>query len=540
MRAHSLLLLMLVNPLAAAGAQRPGVSQEIERALSDTRRELGEIRVSLAPLSDGLAGLRGYLDFAMVELSTGLLDNELSLAWPDWEDRQPDPADSLYRRARQALNAADYTRAADAFRELRRRYPRSTYVPDSYYWESYARFKQGSARASTDQLRQAARLLDELRERHPRSDVLRHARSLEADIQGELAQLGDREAAEYVTRTAGTAVAAPVPPVPPTPPTPVAAPGAPAPAPVPGRPPRGGGRTQRDACGDDDDVQAQALQALMQMDGDKALPILEKVLARRDAGSECLRRKAVFIVSQIDGRRVEPILLGVVRSDPDREVRAQAVFWLSQVDSEEAVSALDSILTRTDDREIQEKAIFALSQHDSRTARQALRRYAERNDAPEELREKAVFWIGQSDDPENAQFLRNLFGRVTSQELKDKIIFSISQTGDAGATQFLTEVARNTSQPIEIRKKALFWLGQKDDVTGTDLAALYGTFSDPEIKEQLIFTLSQKDDRAAVDKLIDIARREPDRELRKKAVFWLGQSNDPRVPELMAEILTKP
>jgi HEAT repeat protein len=299
-------------------------------------------------------------------------------------------------------------------------------------------------------------------------------------------------------------------------------------------------RTQRDDCGDDDDVQAQALQALMQMDGDKALPILEKVLARRDAGSECLRRKAVFIVSQIDGRRVEPLLLGVVRNDPDREVRAQAVFWLSQVDSEEAVSALDSILARADDREIQEKAIFALSQHDSRTARQALRRYAERNDVPEELREKAVFWIGQSDDPENAQFLRNLFGRVTSQELKDKIIFSISQTGDAGATQFLGEVARNTSQPIEIRKKALFWLGQKDDVTGADLAALYGTFSDPEIKEHLIFTLSQKDDRAAVDKLLDIARREPDRELRKKAVFWLGQSNDPRVPELMAEILTKP
>ena len=57
MRAHSLLLLMLVNPLAAAGAQRPAVSQEIERALSDTRRELGEIRVSLAPLSAGLAGV---------------------------------------------------------------------------------------------------------------------------------------------------------------------------------------------------------------------------------------------------------------------------------------------------------------------------------------------------------------------------------------------------------------------------------------------------------------------------------------------------
>jgi HEAT repeat protein len=77
-------------------------------------------------------------------------------------------------------------------------------------------------------------------------------------------------------------------------------------------------------------------------------------------------------------------------------------------------------------------------------------------------------------------------------------------------------------------------------VKGSDIAALYGTFSDREIKEQLIFVLSQMDDRAAVDKLIDIARREPDRELRKKAIFWLGQSDDPRVAEVLAEILSKP
>jgi hypothetical protein len=49
---------------------------------------------------------------------------------------------------------------------------------------------------------------------------------------------------------------------------------------------------------DDDDERIAALNALLQMDADRALPILERVLARRDACSVGLRRKAVFLVSQ--------------------------------------------------------------------------------------------------------------------------------------------------------------------------------------------------------------------------------------------------
>jgi len=234
------------------------------------------------------------------------------------------------------------------------------------------------------------------------------------------------------------------------------------------------------------------------------------------------------------------MLLAAARTDPDREVRGQAVFWLSQVDSDRAVVALDSILATTDDPEIQDKAVFALSQHDSKAARVALRRYAERPNISSDIREKAVFWLGQSDDAEDAAFLRTLFPKVQEFELKDKILFSLSQNDDAASGKFLAEVARNTNENIELRKKALFWLGQRDETDGAAIATLYGTFTDREIKEQLIFVLSQKDDKAAIDKLIDIAKREPDKELRKKAIFWLSQSDDPRVPDILASLLEKP
>ena len=88
----------------------------------------------------------------------------------------------------------------------------------------------------------------------------------------------------------------------------------------------------------------------MQMDDARARPILQRVLARRDAGSVCLRRKAVFLIAQESAAGTEDILLETARTDPDPEVREQAVFWLSQVGTDRAVGALDSILRTSTDR----------------------------------------------------------------------------------------------------------------------------------------------------------------------------------------------
>lgn len=280
-----------------------------------------------------------------------------------------------------------------------------------------------------------------------------------------------------------------------------------------------------------------ALNGLMQMDAAKATPILQKVLARRDSGSTCLRRKAVFLIAQQDNASSESILLGVARNDPDPEVREQAVFWLSQVNSPTAVAALDSILRSSDDPALQEKALFALSQQESPKATQALRTYASQESAPEELREKAVFWLGQRGDSSSIGFLRSLYGKTTSAELKEKILFAVSQSNTPGAQAWLLDVAQNPKESIEARKQALFWAAQ-NGASIASLSKLYGQLQDIELKEQLIFVLGQSNDPAAVTKLLDIARSDPDKELRKKAIFWLGQSNDPRAAQALESIVT--
>jgi HEAT repeat protein len=215
------------------------------------------------------------------------------------------------------------------------------------------------------------------------------------------------------------------------------------------------------------------------------------------------------------------------------------VFWLSQVGTDRGVGALDSILRFSKDPEIQDKAVFALSQHDSPKAQQALRTYAERAEVPEGLREKAIFWIGQNDGPETAAFLRSLYGRLKSQELKKKVLFSLSQMGGEENGRWLLSIARDTAQGIDMRKQALFWAGQ-GGVSLSELTKLYGSVSDTQIREQLIFVYSQRDEREALDKLIEIAKRDPNPDLRKRALFWLGQSDDSLAVRALQDIIEQP
>ena len=416
-----------------------------------------------------------------------------------------DPGDSLYRAARQLLNRARYAEAARLFNDLIKRYPRSTYAPDAYYWAAFALYRTGEE----PNLRQATSLLDFQASHYPRAATRGDGDALQARVYGELAQRGDPRAGEWVQAHAS---------------------------------PRGGADTARaasTACANgDDDPRIAALNALMQMDAVNAVPVLKQVLARRDACSVELRRKAVFVMSQKRTAETEDVLLSVARSDPDGDVRQQAVFWLSQVGSQRAVTALDSILRTSSDEDLRDKAVFALSQiHDPRTA-QILRDYAAREDAPEESRERAVFWLGQQQSGENAAFLRDLYARVTPTDLKEKILFSLSQMHSGENTRWLMDLAVNSREDIDLRKKALFWAGQTGADIG-DLVGLYDRTGDSDLKEQLIFVYSQRHEPQALDKIIEIARHETNHDLREKAIFWLGQSHDPRAAQVLLEVINQ-
>jgi HEAT repeat protein len=436
---------------------------------------------------------------------------------------QGDQGETLYRQAREALNKGSYGRAADLFGQLAEKYPGSAYAPDALYWRAYALNRNGSLQGALEALRLQQK-------RFPEAAKKGDAPALMTRIQGELARSGDAQAAESLRvkaaeldreRGVNPGVSGGVP-------------GGVAPR---GRP--GATRSTRDGCPpEDDDLRQVALNALMEMDADQALPVLKEVLNRRGPCDKSLRKRAVFMIAQHESADAANMLLEVIRSDPDREVKMDAVFWLSQTKDERAVTVLDSILRTSDDQEIREKAVFALSQFDSPRSRLVLRGYAERTDLDEETRAKVIFWLGQSGDVD-VDYLKGLFPKVQSDRLRDAIIQAVSEAKEAESTKWLLSLASDASNSMETRKKALFWAGQHG-VSGAELAALYDKMTERELKEHLLFVLSQDSDAAATDKLVDIAKNEQDRELRKKAIFWLGQKHDPRIRQILLDIINKP
>jgi HEAT repeat protein len=62
---------------------------------------------------------------------------------------------------------------------------------------------------------------------------------------------------------------------------------------------------------------------------------------------------------------------------------------------------------------------------------------------------------------------------------------------------------------------------------------------DPEtaVKKKAVFALSQLPKDEGVPLLIDLARKNANPAVRKQAMFWLGQSEDPRALAFFAEVL---
>jgi hypothetical protein len=105
----------------------------------------------------------------------------------------------------------------------------------------------------------------------------------------------------------------------------------------------------------------------------------------------------------------------------------------------------------------------------------------------------------------------------------------------------LLRLARDTNIPRETRRQAVFWVSQAaGDSATAGLSELAESDSqDREIRTQAVFGLSQRPREEGVPALIRIARTNRDPEVRRSALFWLGQSDDPRALALFEELLVR-
>ena len=123
-------------------------------------------------------------------------------------------------------------------------------------------------------------------------------------------------------------------------------------------------------------------------------------------------------------------------------------------------------------------------------------------------------------------------GRVASQAIRAMMFADTPEPWP-----LMLRIARNTERPREVRQAALQWLsfGVTDRLGLSDVDE-HAT-EDDEMRTQAVFVLTQRKNAETVSELIDLSRHAKYPSARKAAIFWLGQSGDPRAADVYAELL---
>lgn len=146
--------------------------------------------------------------------------------------------------------------------------------------------------------------------------------------------------------------------------------------------------------------------------------------------------------------------------------------------------------------------------------------------------------LGEVSASEATDYLLTLAEQSTAS-VGDKAIFPATIANGVTVWPRLIRIARNENIPRQTRRQAVFWVSQAAGEAATkgldDLVV--DNSVDRDVREQAVFALSQRPKAEGVPALIRVARTNRDPQIRKKAMFWLGQSNDPRAIQLFEEIL---
>ena len=418
---------------------------------------------------------------------------------PEMMPREPwlpqDPADSIYRAARELLSRSNYRSAAETFRLLSQKYPTSGYAPDGMYYEAFALYRIGGQ----NELRAALDILERQKARFPRHN--NPDPGLATRIQGELANRGDRTAAAAVASAASA---------------------------------------QGQSCNREEmQVRIEALNALSRMNIDSTTPILRRVLGRRDECSVTLRRQAITLLGKNTDASTTELMIDVMKNDPSIEVRRAALSWLGSTPSERGSAALDEVLRSPKDEALHSSALRALASAQNPRSAQALRTLIERKEVSENIRGEAMTTLTRVDSANAGAYLRSIYPRLESRQLKSRALTAISRMRDAESQKWMLNFVRDTTEPVELRRSALSTLTRATTTTPADVGALYRNVPELELRTQIISSLASRKEPEAVDQLIAIYRATTDPKLQVQIINVLSRRDDPRTQKLLLEILNK-
>ena len=370
-----------------------------------------------------------------------------------------DSRSTAYREAQRAIERKDWDEASRLFGKLTG--GSSGEADAALYWKAYADWKQQDRQ-------EALQGLDRLLKEYPKSSWADDAKILQQDIRGR---------------------------------------GKPAPA------------AAAEKEEDDEELKLYALDGLMQMDSDQAVPILEKMLAGN--ATSRLKERALYVLSQSDSPRAREILLRTARTGQPADLRVSAIrtMGVAGMTSELKALAADTHAS-TEVREAVIQAYLVAGESD------ALLQIA-RSDPDPRMRAKAIQTLGAMGE---TSVLRQLWSTERDPELREELLRGF---GVAGDVESLARAARE-SKDANTREKAIQGLGISGAEARVELRRLYGEFHDPDDRRKIAQAFMVQGDAKS---LIELFRVEKDPAMKRVLLQQLTLIDDPEANRLILEIL---
>lgn len=162
---------------------------------------------------------------------------------------------------------------------------------------------------------------------------------------------------------------------------------------------------------------------------------------------------------------------------------------------------------------------------------------------PEPTVNTGITDLGTTTSAEGSSYLLDIAAIADGGKASREAIFpALLGEGVVAWPRLLQIARRESSDHGRKHSEATFWLGRyaAAKLNGSDVPfdSDEGEQSDEEdVKSHAVFALSQLRGHEGVEPLIKVARTNKDPYVRSKALFWLGESRDPRAIDVFEEIL---
>lgn len=210
----------------------------------------------------------------------------------------------------------------------------------------------------------------------------------------------------------------------------------------------------------------------------------------------------------------------------EEELKMYALNAMRNANPEEAIPLLDKFLQGNHAMPLKDRALSVLSSYETAQARAVLTRYAKDASNPE-LQLRALRYLGRVDSSEARKTLAEIYPTMQNKEARKAVLRGFQSADD---TARLFAAARSETD-LEVRSYAARQLGSMG--ARAELRQLYDAETTPEGKGQIIRALATADD---VDKLSEIARKDPDPTVRREAIRRLTSIEAAQTSELLVAL----